>query len=65
MEELWDVNMKRLSEKEIMEKRPNTNQIEERYNEQFDDRYFRIMLGIACVGSAVYGCWRCWVICVD
>ena len=53
MEELWDVNMKRLSEKEIMEKRPNTNQIEERYDEQFDDRYFRIMLGIVCLTSVV------------
>lgn len=36
-----------------MEKRPNTNQIEERYDEQFDDRYFRIMLGIVCLTSVV------------
>ena len=36
-----------------MEKRQNTNQIEERYDEQFDDRYFRIILGIVCLTSVV------------
>ena len=36
-----------------MEKRPNNNQIEERYDEQIDDRYFRIMLGIVCLTSVV------------
>lgn len=36
-----------------MEKRPNTNQIEERYDEQVDYRYFRIMLGIVCLISVV------------
>lgn len=36
-----------------MEKRPNVNQITERYDEQIDDRYFRIMLGIVCLTSVV------------
>ena len=36
-----------------MEKRLNTNQTEERYDEQIDDRYFRIMLGIVCLTSVV------------
>lgn len=36
-----------------MEKRPNVNQITERYDEQIDDRYFRIMLGIVCLISVV------------
>ena len=36
-----------------MEKRPNVNQIEERYDEQIDDRYFRIILGIVCLISVV------------
>ena len=36
-----------------MEKRPSANQIRERYNEQLDDRYFRIILGIVCLTSVV------------
>lgn len=36
-----------------MEKRPSANQIRERYDEQFDDRYFRIILGIVCLTSVV------------
>lgn len=36
-----------------MEKRPSVNQIRERYDEQIDDRYFRIMLGIVCLTSVV------------
>ena len=64
MEELWGVNMKRLRGKEIMEKRPNIKRIDNRddgiedlyeglYDEQIDDRYFRIMLGIVCLTSVV------------
>ena len=47
-----------------MEKRPNINRIDNRddgiedlyeglYDEQIDDRYFRIMLGIVCLISVV------------
>ena len=36
-----------------MEKRPSANQIRERYDEQLDDRYFRIILGIVCLTSVV------------
>ena len=36
-----------------MEKRPNNTQIDTRSDEEFDDRYFRIMLGVVCLTSVV------------
>lgn len=37
-----------------MEKRPNNNlQVKERYNEEFDYRYYRIVLGAACLSVVI------------
>ena len=36
-----------------MEKRPNNKQVTERYDVEFDDRYYRIVIGIACLVSLI------------
>ena len=36
-----------------MEKRPNNTQIDNHYDVEFDDRYYRIVLGIACLVSLI------------